>query len=62
MREEARLYSWMVDRMTGKVIPGNPVDAYNHGWDATRYAVEGEMFNAGLKDQDSGVIRLKMWR
>jgi phage terminase large subunit len=39
MREEARLYSWMTDRRTGMSL-SVPVDANNHGWDATRYALE----------------------
>jgi len=32
MQDEARLYSWMSDRLTGKILP-TPVDASNHGWD-----------------------------
>ena len=32
MREEARLYSWMTDRLTGKIL-STPVDAHNHGWE-----------------------------
>lgn len=36
---EARLYSYKVDRHTGDVLP-QPVDAYNHHWDAIRYALE----------------------
>jgi phage terminase large subunit len=39
MREEARLYSWMTDRRTGQSL-SVPVDANNHGWDSTRYALE----------------------
>lgn len=38
MREEARLYSYKVDRNTGDVLP-KIVDAHNHGWDAVRYAI-----------------------
>lgn len=37
--EEARLYSYKTDRLTGDVLP-QPVDAYNHSWDAVRYALE----------------------
>jgi phage terminase large subunit len=36
-QDEGRLYSYKVDPRTGEVLP-IIVDAYNHGWDATRYA------------------------
>lgn len=36
-QDEARLYSYKVDARTGEVLP-IIVDAYNHGWDALRYA------------------------
>ena len=36
-QDEARLYSYKVDSRTGEVLP-IVVDAYNHGWDALRYA------------------------
>jgi phage terminase large subunit len=40
MAEEARLYSYKVDRLTNKVVsPAKLVDAWNHGWDSTRYAM-----------------------
>jgi len=35
--DECRLYSYKVDNRTGEVLP-IVVDAYNHGWDALRYA------------------------
>jgi phage terminase large subunit len=35
--DEARLYSYKVDARTNEVLPV-VVDAYNHGWDALRYA------------------------
>lgn len=38
MQQEARLYSYKVDRMTGDITT-SIVDAHNHGWDAVRYAV-----------------------
>jgi PBSX family phage terminase large subunit len=38
MQAEARLYSYKVDRHTQEVTP-DIVDAYNHGWDAVRYAL-----------------------
>jgi phage terminase large subunit len=36
--EEARLYSYKVEKKTGKVLP-KLVDAWNHGWDSARYAL-----------------------
>ena len=35
--DEARLYSYKEDPRTGEILP-IVVDAYNHGWDALRYA------------------------
>lgn len=40
MTEEARLYSFKKDRMTGEVLP-IVVDKHNHGWDAVRYGMDG---------------------
>lgn len=37
-QEEARLYSYKVDRYTKDILP-DIIDAYNHGWDALRYAL-----------------------
>jgi len=62
MRTEARCYSWMTDRISGQVIPGNPIDAYNHGFDATRYAVEDLIHGAALAEEDSGFMLLPVWR
>ncbi len=36
--KEARLYSYKVDRLTGDVLT-DIIDAHNHYWDATRYAL-----------------------
>ena len=36
--KEARMYSYKVDRLTGDIQP-KPVDAFNHCWDAVRYAL-----------------------
>jgi phage terminase large subunit len=36
--EEARLYSYKVDKRTGDVLP-DVADAHNHIWDAVRYAL-----------------------
>lgn len=62
MREEARLYSWMTEKLTNKIL-NVPVDAHNHGWDAVRYAVEDDMVEAPVEagDDDGGVLRLKLW-
>lgn len=40
MQEEARLYSYKVDRVTGDILPVI-VDKWNHGWDAVRYGLDG---------------------
>lgn len=55
MREEARQYLWKLDPL-GRPLP-IPVDAYNHGWDAIRYACEDE-FILNASDTDKGVVRL----
>ncbi len=47
MQEEARLYSYKVDRVTGEVLP-IVVDAHNHGWDAVRYGLDGYIQRRGL--------------
>ena len=39
MQNEARMYSYKIDRLTGD-ITSTIVDAYNHGWDAVRYAIQ----------------------
>jgi phage terminase large subunit len=60
-REEARLYSWMTERLTGRIL-STPVDAYNHGWDALRYAVEDAVLDTALDgDPNGGVLKLKLW-
>lgn len=60
MREEARLYSWMTERLTGRSL-NIPVDKNNHGWDATRYAVEDLMAMPDEDDDTGGVLKLKIW-
>lgn len=37
--EEARLYKYKVDKLSGDVLP-TIVDSHNHSWDAVRYALE----------------------
>jgi phage terminase large subunit len=63
MRDEARYYSWSVDRMTGQVLPGNPVDAHNHCWDSVRMAVEDLTYAPELDEADpnAGAMVLKLW-
>lgn len=46
MRQEARLYSYKVDKNTGVILPVI-VDANNHGWDAVRYALDGYIQSRG---------------
>jgi phage terminase large subunit len=60
-RDEARLYSWQVDRMTRKPLP-IPVDANNHLWDALRYATEDAQTEGNVPDETGGVIRFKLGR
>ncbi|WP_323866028.1 PBSX family phage terminase large subunit [Xenorhabdus cabanillasii] len=40
MLEEARLYSYKTDRLTGEVLPV-VLDKHNHCWDAVRYSLDG---------------------
>lgn len=47
MEQEARLYHYKVDKTTGIVLP-IIVDAWNHGWDTARYALE-PMISAEVK-------------
>lgn len=59
MRDEARMYTWQVDKVTKKRL-NVPVDAHNHGWDAVRYACEDYIMTANIENpDDSGVVRLK---
>jgi phage terminase large subunit len=59
MREEARLYSWITDKLTGMSL-SIPVDANNHGWDATRYATESCQMDGD--SGDGGVFRFRLWK
>ncbi|BEL79886.1 terminase [Serratia marcescens] len=40
MIDEARLYSYKTDRLTGEVLP-IVLDKHNHCWDAVRYSLDG---------------------
>ncbi|WP_435638251.1 PBSX family phage terminase large subunit [Carnimonas bestiolae] len=44
--QEARLYSYKTDRITGEVLPVIQ-DANNHCWDAVRYALDGYITSEG---------------
>jgi phage terminase large subunit len=46
LQEEARLYAYKVDRVTGEVLP-IVMDAHNHGWDAIRYGLDGYIQSRG---------------
>jgi phage terminase large subunit len=46
MAEEARLYSYKTDKLSGDVMP-EIVDKHNHCWDALRYALDPMIQNAG---------------
>lgn len=46
MAQEARLYSYKVDKLTRQVLP-IIVDAHNHGWDSQRYALDGYILKRG---------------
>lgn len=46
MRDEARLYSYKVDKQTQEVLPVI-VDKHNHGWDAVRYSLDGYIQRGG---------------
>lgn len=52
MQEEARLYSYKIDRLTKEVLPVI-VDKYNHLWDAVRYGLENYIMQrmAGFTEQ-----------
>jgi phage terminase large subunit len=50
MQQEARLYSYKVDRVTSEVLP-IIVDANNHGWDAVRYGLDGYIQRRGVNAQ-----------
>lgn len=45
--QEARLYSYKIDRLTGDVL-AEVVDAHNHCWDAVRYGLEPLIRGSGL--------------
>lgn len=47
--QEARLYSWKTDRLSGDILP-EPLDKHNNCIDAIRYALEPIILH-GVKDQ-----------
>lgn len=50
MQEEARMYCYKVDRVTGEVLP-IIVDKWNHGFDAIRYGLCGYIQRRGVSAQ-----------
>jgi len=51
----------MTDKLSGKVLPGRiPVDANNHGWDSSRYALEDAISNPANDDDPFGGV-VKLW-
>lgn len=46
MADEARLYSYKVDRITNDILPV-VVDKHNHMWDALRYSLDGYIKGKG---------------
>jgi phage terminase large subunit len=46
MVEEARLYSYKADRLTGDILPV-VIDRHNHCWDAVRYGLEPMIRDSG---------------
>jgi phage terminase large subunit len=52
--EEARLWSYKVDRQSGDVLP-ELVDKNNHIWDAVRYALAPM-----IRQRDSGAATVKI--
>lgn len=57
MQEEARRYFWKLDK-GGKPMP-EPVDKFNHCWDAIRYALEDEITIIDPNDTDQGSMKVK---
>jgi phage terminase large subunit len=46
MGQEARLYSYKIDKKTEDILP-EVADAFNHGWDAVRYGLDGYIQHRG---------------
>lgn len=46
MQQEARLYAYKKDRITGEVLPVI-IDKHNHGWDSVRYSLDGYIQRRG---------------
>ena len=49
---EAKNYSYKTDKLTGDVLR-DVIDAFNHGWDAVRYACEPMISNNGVSGFDT---------
>lgn len=46
MIQEAKLYRFKTDKKTGEILP-IPEDKHNHGWDASRYAIDTHIKGRG---------------
>ncbi len=46
MADEARLYAYKTDRLTGEILP-IVLDKHNHCWDAVRYSLDGYITSVG---------------
>jgi phage terminase large subunit len=57
-KKEGLNYKWKVDRLTGKAT-NQPVDAYNHTWDATRYVGQARLQAPALPLQRATVRQLR---
>jgi phage terminase large subunit len=55
MQEEARLYSYAIDKRTGDILP-KIEDKDNHRWDAVRYALAPM-----IQQRGSGIAALAQW-
>lgn len=61
MIEEAQMYSWQQDRLSGENL-SVPVDDWNHYWDAVRYATEDCQTMAADPRPDGGSLKLRFGR
>lgn len=61
LRDEARLYTWQKDRLTGQVLRV-PIDANNHYWDAVRYATEDCQTEGSSPENDPGFVKFGIGR
>ena len=55
MTEEAKKYSFKVDKLTQEVLPVL-IDKWNHGWDAVRYSLDGIIRNSSAPIVSSAAL------